>query len=756
MIPERARVVVIGGGVIGCAILWEFARRGVPGVLIEAEPDVCEGTSKANSAILHTGFDSKPGSVEARLLRRAAELWPTTIDELGVPFLAVGALMLAKTGDEARRLRDEIAANATALKVRTELLDRPALLEIAPYLAGDVTAALSIPDEGVLDPFWLTRAYAEAAMAGGARVVLGRAVVGLDVGDRAATIRLDNGALIRADQAVDAAGLRADDVARLAGDDSFAITPRKGQFLVSEEPFGVDRIVLPIPGPMGKGMLVTPIVFGGLLLGPTAVDGADKDDRSVDPAERERILATCGTMVPAVAEMIPIRQFAGLRHVSSTGDFVVRPSTVGDRLYLAAGIRSTGISTSPAVAEAVVTDVLARRGWRSPSRSRPLAPPPTTFPDQPGEIVCPCRSISRAEIEAACRRPTAPRTLDAIKRRAGATFGDCQGNLCALDVARIVARERGIPVGAVEKHRRGSWLWEETGEDDEHGGDHGEVGDDDRSMDRGDSPDAGSAAGLAGRTALEVIVIGGGRAGRAAAGAAAEAGRRALIVERKERRRAGGDAPVAWMAGTAVGLSQVDAGWLVLAQSAAGTVELQAPAVIIATGAYVEPREHRAVAGPRPSGVITADLAWDLLEAGLRPGRTVALAGVGRRADELVAALAAAGARVERVERVPDEVRGEVRLEAVRLGTLWLPVDTLVLADRLLPQGFVLRGLGLIDGRPGTPLPVDADGRLPLDGLWAAGCCVVPSLDHEGCAEAGGAVGERSALPGSWTGLRHE
>ena len=283
MTTERARVVVVGGGVIGCAVLREFARRRIPGILLEAEPDIGEGASKANSAILHTGFDSKPGTIESTMLRRAASLWPTAVEELNVPFLPLGALMLAHTTDEARRLTTEIAANATALGVSTEFLDRDAVRDVAPYLADDVIAALSIPDEGVLDPFWLTRAYADAAISGGAEVRLGQEVIGLGLSADAVTVQLADGSTIEAEQVVNAAGMRADDVAGLIGDTSFGITPRKGQFLVSEEAFGVDRIVLPIPGPYGKGMLVTPIVFGGLLLGPTAVEATDKDDRSTDP-----------------------------------------------------------------------------------------------------------------------------------------------------------------------------------------------------------------------------------------------------------------------------------------------------------------------------------------------------------------------------------------------------------------------------------------------------------------------------------------
>jgi glycerol-3-phosphate dehydrogenase len=708
---ERARVVVVGGGVIGCAVLREFARRGISGVLIEAEPDLGEGASKANSAILHTGFDSKPGTIESAMLRRAAALWPAALEELSVPFLPLGALMLARTAEEATRLTTEIAANATTLGVATELLDRAAVREVAPYLADDVTAALSIPGEGVLDPFWLTRAYADAAIAGGAEVRVGTAVSGLEVLADCVIVRLEDGSTIEAEQVVDAAGLRADDVAGLIGDTSFSIAPRRGQFLVSEEAFGVDRIVLPIPGPTGKGMLVTPIIFGGLLLGPTAIDATDKEDHSTDPVEAGRILAACEAMVPALADAAPVRQFVGLRTVSSDGDFILRPSTISDRLYLAAGIRSTGISTSPAVSEAVVDEVLARRGWPAIAQPKTLLPPQIDLSESPGEIVCLCRSISRGEIEAACRQPTAPHTLDAIKRRSGATFGDCQGNLCSLDVARIIATERAIPVAAVEKHHRGSWLWETAADP------------------RADAPRESSGV----PSSADIVVIGLGVAGRAAADAAIEAGVSVVGVDRRS-----GD--------TVVGLSPTeDGGWVVLVQSPTGASEIGTTGVIVATGGYFEPREHRHISGGRPAGVMTSDLAWQLVRNGLRPGHEVALVGGSGDTNDLAAAMSEAGAHVIRLADAPDALRGEIRLEAVHHRDGWLEADTLVLADRLLPQAFVLRGLGLVDARPGVPAPADEDGHLPLDGLWAAGSCVDPDLDERACAERGRSVGLAAA-----------
>lgn len=712
MPARRTDVLVIGGGVVGCAILAELAGRGIEALLVEAEPDVGEGATRANSAIVHTGFDARHGSTEARLLRRARELWPAVLETLGVPFLAVGALMIARSADEDRRLVDEIGAAASAAGVRTEKLGRCDVRDIAPYLAADVVGALSIPDEGVIDPFWLTRAYAEAAIGAGLAVLRGSPVTALAVGDDSVQATLADGSAIKASQVIDAAGLRADEVARLAGDDSFEISPRKGEFLISEETYGVDRIVLPIPGPLGKGMLVTPIVFGGLMLGPTAVDQLDKDDRDTDGSERRRILDACRVMVPAVDRMRPIRQFAGLRTVSSTGDYILRPSILGDRLYLAAGIRSTGISASPSIAETVVDDVMGLRGWSPRPRTR-LVPPPATFPEEPGEVVCLCRSITRGELDAACRRPLPPTTIDALKRRAGVTFGDCQGNLCLVDAARVLADARGIPAESIQKGPAGSWLFAQRADP----------------FASPQPPPRVRVPRVDGD--WDVVVIGGGRAGGAAVASLSDA--RTLVVD-----SAGG-----WHA---VGLAPDGAAWVVDTQSQDGARSHRARAVLLSTGGFVEPREHRAIAGPRPAGVMTADLVRRALAAGFLPGTNAVVMGAGATADRVAADLAAAGCRIAaRTTAEARELRGLARVEAVRFDDGWVEADTLVLADRQLPQPFLLRGLGLIDGRPDVPAPVDADGRLPLAGLWAAGCCAHPDIDHANCAADGRAVGRQIA-----------
>jgi glycerol-3-phosphate dehydrogenase len=748
---ERVQALVIGGGVVGCALLRELAQRGIESLLVEAEPSLGEGTSKANSAIVHTGFDAHPGTIEASMLRRSAELWPSLVEELAVPFLEVGAVMIARDAEERERLGSEVVANAETLGVKVELLDRQELRRQAPYVTEAAEAAVAVPGESVIDPFWLTRSYAAAAIAAGARVWTEARVVALDVGDAAVIVGLLDGRVVRADQVYNAAGLWSDEVARLSGDAGFSLTPRRGQFLVSEETAGVERIVLPLPSRLGKGMLVTPIVFGGILLGPTAEDQDDKADRSTDGATRRRILEACGSLVPAVETLTPIRQFAGLRAVSSTGDYILRSSARGDRLYHVAGIRSTGISASPAIAEHVAVETIRSRGWQQTVRQGRSSVDPVADA-APGSIVCPCRWVSAAEVRASARATVPATTLDAAKRACGATFGDCQGNRCAVATAEVLAAELKVPVASLRKHQVGSWLFQ-----DRSGGANADLG-----------PSRSASAGAAVLDAdrpWDLVVVGGGLAGIGVALAAAGAGLRPLVVERttswggamraveeldspeeQMARRAFADALekgriVGLLSTTAAGLAADGTAWTVDLQDHRQGASIGARQVVLACGGYVEPREHREIAGPRGSGVATGDLVSAALEAGLLPGQVALVVGTGRYAEATARRMIAAGIRVHRAAEAPDELRGDRRLEAVRCGAEWLDVDLLVLADRLVAAPGLLRPLGLVDERVGGVAPTDPAGRCPLPGLWAAGTCRRPDVDHRTALEDGQLVG---------------
>src|SRR2546423_1812591 len=260
---RRVDVLVIGGGVVGCAILRELSRYDVAVALLERSPDICEGTSKSNSAIVHSGFDAPPGSLEARLLAEARNLWPNVVDSLHIPYLQTGALMVATSDEELNTVETEIIPKAQRNGVILQRLSREEILANAPYVNPDSIGGVLIAGEGIIDPFWTTRAYCENAVLNGAEVFLGQAVSGITVEVDHIEVRTNGGLTFAATMVVNAAGLWADEVARLAGDSSFKLTPRKGQFIIVEEDYGVSQIILPVPNRISKGILVTPIVFGG-------------------------------------------------------------------------------------------------------------------------------------------------------------------------------------------------------------------------------------------------------------------------------------------------------------------------------------------------------------------------------------------------------------------------------------------------------------------------------------------------------------
>src|SRR5229473_8589903 len=257
-------------------------------------------------------------------------------------------------------------------------------------------------------------------------------------------VHTSGGMVITAALVVNAAGLWADEVARLAGDDSFKLTPRKGQFIITEQDHGVSQIILPVPSRISKGILVTPIVFGGVLLGPTAEEVTAKNDLATTAEGLQRIRTGVSKLVPAMEQALSVRQFAGVRAVSSTGDYIIRPSTVSHRLLHVAGIRSTGLSASPAIAAYVSALVRDELGLSLRSHFVETLPEylADDYPDE-GDVICLCRSITRSEILAALRSPLPPNTLDGLKRRTGAMLGDCQGNLCMPRLIDLFQQQLG-------------------------------------------------------------------------------------------------------------------------------------------------------------------------------------------------------------------------------------------------------------------------------------------------------------------------
>jgi glycerol-3-phosphate dehydrogenase len=336
-----AQVAVIGGGVVGAAVLYTLASRGVAGVLLEGEPELALGASGTNSGILHNGFDSTPGELETELLLRAAHLREPVLERLSVPVIRCGALLRPRGDDDVAAVAG-LAENAAANGVTANLGD---------------DGALEVPGESVTDPVAWTLALAEAAAAGGAEVRTGSRVEGIEAKEGGLALSTAGGETVSCEVAVNAAGLYSDQVARLVGDESFEVYPRKGEFFVFDPPPSgpLQRILLPVPTKRTKGVLVFPTVDGKVVAGPTAHDQEDKEDWSVRPGAADEVLPKARAMFPELEGATPIASYAGLRPAGRGVNYVIAPSAAEPRLINAAAIRSTGLSASLGIAERVVS-----------------------------------------------------------------------------------------------------------------------------------------------------------------------------------------------------------------------------------------------------------------------------------------------------------------------------------------------------------------------------------------------------------------
>jgi glycerol-3-phosphate dehydrogenase len=490
-------VAVIGAGVVGCAIARELARYGVDCVLIDAASDVGTGTSKANTALLHTGFDAKSGSVEARLVRRGYELLRAFGPDAGIPIEPIGALLLAWDAEQLAAL-PSIAANAARNGyTATRQVSADELYGAEPHLGPGALGALEVPGESIICPFTTSLAFATQAVTNGVTLALDtpvqsvRAEDGVHVlsslrgvarAERAEGSPSPSGAgepsrrraspdgrdlvgkpsafsEFRARYLVNAAGLYADVIDRQIGHDAFTVTPRRGELIVFDKlarPL-VRHILLPVPTKVSKGVLVSPTVFGNVVLGPTAEDIADKAATGSTAAGIGGLYERGKRILPQLMSEEVTAVYAGLRAATEHSDYQIGfyPS---QRYVCVGGIRSTGLSASMAIAEYVVEGladaglVLAPkddfRAVRMPNIGEAFRRPyqsPDAIAANPdyGHIVCHCERVTRGEILDAMRAAIPARSLDGVRRRTRALFGRCQGFFCGAAVTHLVAEATG-------------------------------------------------------------------------------------------------------------------------------------------------------------------------------------------------------------------------------------------------------------------------------------------------------------------------
>ena len=461
-------VAVIGGGVVGGLTLRELSRYRLRTVLLDGAEDVVMGASKANSAIVHAGFDAKPGSLKARYNVEGNARMEDVAKELSVPFRRNGSLVLAFSEEDRKTLEELLERGRQNGVPGVRLMSREEALGQEPNLSPDIMGALWAPTGGIVCPYELAIGAIENAMDNGAELRTDFEVVEIQNEDEAFILRSAAGGIVRTRYVVNAAGVHADEVARMIGDQSFSITPRRGEYLLLDKTQGatVFSTIFQPPTKMGKGVLVTSTVDGNLLVGPTSENISDKADTATTSEGLEKVQRLAKLSVPSVNLRAVITSFAGLRACSDGGDFIIGPSAVNPRFLNAAGIESPGLTASPAIAAALV-EHLRQAGLEMVEKDA-FDPKRKPFPEFRrmteaeraaairedaafGRVVCRCETITEGEILAAVRRNPPARSVDAVKRRTRAGMGRCQGGFCGPQVVEILSRELGIPMEEVTK-----------------------------------------------------------------------------------------------------------------------------------------------------------------------------------------------------------------------------------------------------------------------------------------------------------------
>ncbi|MFB6557757.1 FAD-dependent oxidoreductase [Streptomyces sp. NPDC056400] len=449
-------VTVVGAGVVGAAIARELARLPLRIALVDASDDVGDGTSKANTAILHTGFDAVPGSLESRLVREGHRLLSAYAAESGIPVEPLGALLVAWDEEQAAALPG-LAGKAVRNGYRAaRIIAADEVRAREPELGPGVLGALDVPGESIICPWTTTLAYATQAVRAGVDLHLNCRVQKVTSGE-AHTLATSRGPL-RTRHLVNAAGLYADEIDRLLGHADFAVTPRRGQLIVFDELARglVRHVLLPVPSALGKGVLVSPTVYGNVMLGPTAEDLDDKTDTG-STAEGLALLREKGRRIlPALLEEEVTAAYAGLRAATGDDDYAIRAHPA-QRYVTVGGIRSTGLTASMAIAAHVV-ELLADGGLpvagarelepvRMPNLGeaflRPYRDAELIARDpEYGRIVCHCERVTRGEIRDALASSVPPGSPDGLRRRTRARGGRCQGFHCGAAVRALFEEAR--------------------------------------------------------------------------------------------------------------------------------------------------------------------------------------------------------------------------------------------------------------------------------------------------------------------------
>lgn len=460
-------IIIIGGGVIGCGVARELARYQADILLLERGNDVSVGTSKANSGIVHGGFDAKPDTLKAKYNVLGTAMFEELSKELDFPFRLNGSMVLCFDEgqmDELTKLYDRGIING--VKGMYIVKGNAEIKKIEPYVSNAAVGALVVPNAGIVSPYEMTIAYAENASVNGVEFRFLSDVTSVVKSKGGFTVTCADGYSEQAKVVINCAGVYADVINNMLCATKLNITARKGDYILMDKTCGylADHTLFQLPTKMGKGVLVTPSTHGNILVGPTATDVADKDDVNTTAEELNETFAKASITVPELARRNIITQFSGLRAHLDGDDFVIGESDVVG-FYNVAGIESPGLSCAPAIAIDVAEMVAAKLALTKkahfeakrkgiPQFSRLSNIEREKLIDQNplyGKIVCRCEVVTEGEIVDAIRRPVGAKDLDGVKRRTRAGMGRCQAGFCTPRIMEIISRELGCDMMDITK-----------------------------------------------------------------------------------------------------------------------------------------------------------------------------------------------------------------------------------------------------------------------------------------------------------------
>ena len=774
-------VVVVGAGIAGCTAARELARYDLSICVLEAGNDIACGATRANSAIVHAGFDPAPGTLKARFNVEGSKAYPRWCDELGVQFRRNGSMVLA-FDDEGRLKLEELVRRADANGVEgVRIVSGNRAREMEPNVSPEAACALVAPTGGIVDPYGFAFAAAENACGNGVRFLFNHRVEHI--------VRVGGGFIIEvagerfsARAVVNAAGLFADEINNMVSGKRFSITPRRGEYYLYDTEYATtfEHTMFQVPGPLGKGVLVTPTIHGNMLIGPNSVSQASKTDLSTTQEGLADIVERARRTWPAASPRGAITNFAGLRAAGESGDFVIGEAADAPGFFNIACFESPGLTSAPAVATFIASQVAARLGaGGNPSFNPRRAPqlPFTAMTDEQreraiasdpafGHVVCRCCEVTEAEVVRALHGPLPVLSLDAIKWRTGATMGRCHGGFCSPELVEIMSRELGCAPDAINKRLAGSRMIASARADyvelAREGGNPSKGKAREEAGARHAAPDVQrSELGAPARIedSFDVVVIGGGAAGMAAAASARCAGAaRVAMVDREERpggvlrqcvhngfglhrmkaeltgpeyaaqeEQAVIDVGVTCEYGVSVlRIDDEGAGKLVVGTRFGAELFLHAKAVVLATGSRERGLGALGIAGARPSGVYAAGCAQNFMNLqGLVPGSTAVVLGSGDIGLIMARRMSLSGIRVLGVYEIMPFSSGLRRNIVQCLDDFGIPLHLSRTVVRLEGETR-LNAVVVADVDPSTRRPIEGtEERIPCDTLVLS-CGLIP------------------------------